>query len=391
MTHRSGKVLLFCLCATLVAVAPGQEKKDDAVVVKKADNLVEVTVTGMGMDKAEAIRDAQRKAIERGAGTYIYSHSEMKDFALVKDTVLARSAGFVQSMDILSAKEMDDKTWEVKIKVVVSIKGIEDTWGVVTNLLQQMGRPKIMVFVTEKITNDKGLEEIVEDSTVQTGIEAALLKSGFELVEKKQLKEIDKKDLSAAVAEDKPEKVQAIAKRFGAQLFISGSAHATPGDRKELVPGRIYYTYEAEGNIKCYASDTGKMLSAVPGKPMRGVQEVWRSAAKQALDSEAAQIAPLVQNDILRVWMDVLQGRGEVQMQVSNIAFKDYVKLKKALETIKEIKDIKADFANNNAEISIQTEMRAEKLAEKIVEAMDALEVTDITQNVIKAKFKAEK
>ena len=112
-------------------------------VVKIGKNLVEVTVTGAGTSKEEAIHDAMRKAVERGAGTFIYSQSKTRDFVLVKDTVLARSAGFIQSHKVLSSKQQEDGTWEVKIKAIVSVKGIVDTWGAVTTLLKQMGRPKL--------------------------------------------------------------------------------------------------------------------------------------------------------------------------------------------------------------------------------------------------------
>ena len=64
--------------------------------------------TGQGENKDEAVRDAQRKAVENGAGTVIYSHSQTKDFALVKDTVLSRAAGFIQSFEVLSGKEVED-------------------------------------------------------------------------------------------------------------------------------------------------------------------------------------------------------------------------------------------------------------------------------------------
>lgn len=375
--------------ATVVALfaAAGAWAQD---VVKKDANLVEVTVAGVGTSKDEAVLDAKRKAVEKGAGTYLYSQSQTKDFVLVKDTVLARAAGFLQEYKELSAKEMDDGTWEVKISATVSIKGIEDTWGVVTNLLKDMGRPKIMVFINEKIRDrEKGVDEIVEDATVQTRIEERLLKSGFLLVDKRQLKEIDKKDLAAAAAEDKPEKVQAIAKRFGAQIFIAGSANAMPGQEKNI-GGVLLYTYEAEANIKVFKSDTAQMMSAVPGVATRGVQQVWRSAAKQALDSQAQSIAPKVVEDILQHWMDWLAGRGELKLEVENITFAQYTKLKAGLKAIKEVKDITADFHNNVADISIQSDAGAERLAEKIAVAMPQVEISDVTNSVIKAKYKSD-
>ncbi|MFA6133587.1 MAG: hypothetical protein WC869_06175 [Phycisphaerae bacterium] len=387
MRNRTVQVVAYCvtiLC--LLSLAPAQPsagKLGDAKVVQKGDNLVEVTVTGQGGDKDEAVRDAQRKAVENGAGTYIYSQSQTKDFALVRDTVLARSAGFVQSFEVLSGKEVEDGLWEVKIKAVVSIKGIEDTWGVVTNLLQQMGRPKIMVFISEKIG-----DEVVEDSTVQSRIENRLLESGFLLVDRNQLKEIDKKDLQAAVAEDSPGKVQAIAKRFGAQVFITGSAHAAAGVQKQ-VNGVLLYTYEAEANIKCYRSDTAQLLSSIPGAATRGVQQVWRSAAKQALDAQAQDLAPRVTNDILRFWMDVLSGRGEVQLEVDGVSFGDMRKLKDSLKAVKGVSDVNAQFHNNVAECSIQADSTAEVLAERIAQALPNLNITDVSGNVIKAKFTA--
>ena len=375
-------VLIGCLAT--VAAAQDAAKTADAKIVKKGDNLVEVTVTGSGMTKEEALRDAQRKAVEQGAGTYIYSQSQTKDFALVRDTVLARSAGFLQSFEKLSESEAEDGVIQIKIKAVVSIKGIEDSWGVVTNMLQQMGRPKIMVFVTEKIGN-----EVVEDSTVQTRIENLLLESGFILVDKNQLKEIDRKDLAAAVAEDSAARVQAIAKRFGAQLFITGSAHAEAGEQREI-NGVPFFTYEAEANIKCYRSDTAQLLSSIPGAATRGVQRVARSAAKQALDTQAQQIAPRTQFDILRFWQDVLSGRGEIQLHVEGISFLQNTKLKGTLKALKQILEINGTFANGTAEYSIQSDVRAEQLAEKIAEAVDGLEITDVSANVIKAKYKQD-
>jgi len=385
------QLTLAALAIAAIAVCPawGQE------VVKKGENgppnpgvsglgnpnLVEVTVTAEGADQDEAVRAAMRKAVETGAGTYISSQSEVKDFALVRDTILARAAGFVQSHTILSKRETPDGMIEVKLQAVVSIQGIEDMWGTVTTMLQQMGRPKIMVFVREKIA-----EEVQDDSTVQTRIENLLLKSGFLLVNKEQLQEIDKKDLQAAVAEDSPARVQAIAKRFGAQLFITGTANCTAGPAKN-VGGVELFPYQSEANIRCYRSDTAQLLSSIPGQPTRGVDRVWRSAANKALDLQAQQIAPKVQEDILRFWQDVLSGRGEVQLHVDGLTFKQYSDLKKQLEGIKQISQVNGSYHNQVAELSLESDTTAEQLAEKLVEAVPQLEITDVSQNVIKAKL----
>ena len=380
---------VWILCVLAVASAqeepaekPPGKPQEKAQVVKKGDNLVEVTVTGQGMTREEAMRDAQRKAVEQGAGTFIYSHSQTKDFELVKDTILARSAGFVQSAEEVSAKQNADGVWEVKVKAVVSVKGIEDTWGVVTNLLQQIGRPKIMVALTEKID-----AKAQEDSTVQTRIENLLLKSGFLLVNKDQLKEIDKKDIAAAAAEDNPAKIQAVAKRFGAQLFITGSSNAVSSGAREVY-GVQLFNYGANGDIKCYRSDTAQLLASQNGTAESSDRNPGNSA-KKSLSELGNSLGPKVQFDILRFWQDAVAGRGEVQLQVENIEFAESVKLKNALKEIKGVNDVTRKYSNKIAEYSVQCDVNAEQLAEKIAETFKNIEITDVTQNVIKAKAKS--
>ena len=378
---RLAAVLLAAGVAAMISPAPAWAQ----AVRPAGENLVEITVTGGGANEDEALSDAMRKAVEQGAGTFISSQSQTKDYALVRDTVLARAAGFLQSKKILSKKDLPDGTWQVTITAVVSIRGIEDTWGVVTNLLQQMGRPKILVFVREKIA-----EALQDGSTVQTRIENLLLQSGFVLVDKEQLKEIDKKDLAAAAAEDSPARLQAVAKRFGAQIFISGVANATAGP-VGMVGGVQLFPYQAEANIRTYRSDTAQIISSIPGEPTRGVDRVWRSAASKALDAQAQNVAPRVVADILASWQEALAGRGEVQLHVEGVTFKQYAQLKAKLKTVKQVKDVSANYSNQVAECSLQSDVRAEQLAEKLADAMPELEITDVSQNVIKAKFKSEK
>ena len=370
------------LCVLAAWVLCGVTAAGAQNVVKKGPGLVEVTVTAMGADKDEAVRGAQRKAIEQGAGTYIYSQSKVKDFVLIRDTILTRSAGFLQSWKLLSEKETVDGLIQVKIVAVVSVKGIQDMWGVVRNLLQQMGRPKIMVFLNEKI--DRRAQE---DSTVQTRVERLLLDSGFALVNREQLKAIDRKDLAAAIAEDKPGRAQAIAKRFGAQLFITGSTNAALGSARKVYEVQLY-RYGSDGDVKCFRSDTAQLLSS-RNATSAGADQTGRVAAKKSLQALGELLGPSIQSDILRFWMDVLEGRGEVQLRVEGVTFGQSTKLKDALSALKQVKAVNRKYHNQVAEFSIQSDLNAEKLAEKIAEKVTNLEITDVSQNVIKAKLVA--
>ncbi|MCP4375429.1 MAG: heavy-metal-associated domain-containing protein [bacterium] len=369
-------VIFIVSLLALISTSDGQVRKIGA-------NLVEVTVTGSGLSETEAISDAKRRAVEKGAGAYIYSQSKTDNFVLVKDTILARSAGYVQKFTLIGKpKKTADGAVELRAKVVVSIKGIEDTWGVVTNLLTEMGRPKIMVAINERID---GWSQ--EASTLQTGIENMLLKSGFLLVNNKQIKAIDRKNMQAAIAANKPDVIQAIAKQYGAQLFITGTASATSGGVR-FISGIRLYRYGAICNVTCFRSDTAQVLSSRKDTASQSDRNAGKVAAFRALGICSLRIAPKIRKDILRFWMDVFEGRGEVQLVVEKIKAVAYFKLKKALKGVKGVKQVNGKFASNVATISIQCETNAEKIAEALAEQFEGVfEITDISQNVIKATY----
>ena len=369
-------VALASSIACLAVPAGGQVRKIDK-------NLVEVTVTGAGLSRDEAISDAKRRAVEKGAGAYIFSQSKTKDYVLIKDTVLVRSAGFVQKFTIIGTpKKTRDGAVELRARVVVSIKGIVDTWGVVTNLLAELGRPKIMVAVNEQVDN---LPQ--EKSILQTGIESQLLESGFLLVNSKQIKAIDRKNMQAAIAANKPDVIQAIAKQYGAQLFVTGTSNATSGGRW-FYAGVRFFRYGADGNVTCFRSDTAQVLSSRTGTAQQSDRATPKIAAVKALRICGNKIAPRIRADILRFWMDVFEGRGEVQLVVEKIKASAYFKLKKTLQGVKGVEQVNGKFASNVATISIQYNSTAERLAELLAAKFEnVIEISDISQNVIKATY----
>jgi len=371
-------VLIALFASFALQVAPA-----GAQVRKIGPNLVEVTVTGSGLNRDQAISDAKRRAVEKGAGAYIYSQSKTTNYVLVKDTILARSAGFVQKFTIVGVpKTTVDGAVELVARVVVSVKGIEDTWAVVKNLLTEMGRPKVMVVINERTDHWPQ-----QESTVQTGIENQLLKSGFLLVNSKQIKAIERKNMLAAIASDKPDLIQAIAKQYGAQLFITGTAEATSGGIWTYA-GVRFFRYGATCNVKCYRSDTAQLLYSQTEKSQQSDRATARRAAFRALDICSKMVAPKIQADILRFWLDVCGGRGEVQLVVEKVKASAYFKLKKALKGVRGVRQVNGKFTSNVATLSIECDSTAEKLAEVLAEQYDGvIEITDISQNVIKATY----
>lgn len=356
----------------------------------------EVTVTGNGMTEEEAMRDAMRKALEEGAGTYISSQSETKDYALVKDTVLAKAAGFVLSKEILSKKQTDEGIWVIKMKAVVSVQKVIDTWGAVTTLLEQMGRPKIMIYIRETIDTKPQ-----EDSAVQTVLENRLQKSGFLLVNKKQMDEVQRKEAEVAAAENKPDKLLQIAKSFGAKILITGSADAVLFQNKKVNDMDVSI-YTAVAKISCFRADTAQIMTSI-NKRATGNHRAPQLAANKSLElinldhvepdtgQRTQGLAPELTEDILSFWQDVLQGRGDAKFEISGVEFGDVDTIETALKKIKAVKAVNSgDFANNIITFTLQLDCQAKDIAKEIAKTIKQIKVTDVSGNVIKAEWKKD-
>ena len=82
--------------------------------------LVEtVVVNGIGTDLEKAKYNAARNALEQVIGTFISTESIIKNDKLIKDEVLAHSAGFLKEMTVLGTDRTQDGLMQVKIKAVV--------------------------------------------------------------------------------------------------------------------------------------------------------------------------------------------------------------------------------------------------------------------------------
>ncbi|MCR4664164.1 MAG: hypothetical protein K5660_02220 [Paludibacteraceae bacterium] len=65
------------------------------VASAQATEIVKVMGRGVGADKAEALKDAYRDAVERAVGLYVDAEQMMKNEELVKDQILTHSNVYI--------------------------------------------------------------------------------------------------------------------------------------------------------------------------------------------------------------------------------------------------------------------------------------------------------
>ena len=224
-------------------------------------------------------------------------------------------------------------------------------------------------------------------------IENRLLKAGFNVYAGQQLRALAEKEGGDAGSEGNVAKVQAIAKDFGTQIFITGTAQANAAGVKELA-GEPTAMYNGDGMIKMYYTDTAQMLASESlanwRGGARGFHTVSPQAGKKALENAGQELVERCYQSVMKQWATRISAGGELTLEVEGMNVADAIKLKKRLQEISpdKIKNVNHAMTKGVATFRIKAQMTAEELAEHLVggEFAGLIEIVDLKTNRIQAK-----
>ena len=355
-----------------------------------------VTVTAEGFDHDDALKRALRMALEQGAGVQIAAYSEVDNYELMRDTIYSRAAGIVKDYNIVEEKDGAGGTKIITIRATVRPDAVAATWGEVQNVLDQIGRPRIMVWIDENIDSRRE-----GDSIVAARIEEMFTKAGFDVVARQAIEDIRKRAGKEAESEGNAAKLAQLAKTTGAHIFIRGTANANRAGIENIygVPA-AYYNCDVQARV--YYTDTGRLIASesLPQTRagVRSRREYSPQAARAALvkatfpevDNPAIRppLAVRIYESVMQQWSTQITAGGDIELEVQRLPFKEYVALKKALSEIENVKRVDGDFSKNIATFRIKADLSAETLATRLTEPpFDAwLEVTDLSLNRIETQ-----
>jgi hypothetical protein len=386
-------VSLVVLLAS-VALARAQEP---AAQDSPQDGAKAVRVTAEGYDRDDALKQALRKALEQGAGVQLAGFSQVENFALARDTIFSRAAGIVSDYRILEEKEGAGGTVIMTIDAIVRRSAVAEAWGEVQNVLDQIGRPKIMVWIDERIDNHRQ-----PDSIVESRIEELFVKAGFDLVEREAIADITRREAADAANERNAGKLARLAKDAGAHILIRGSANANRAGRDSLYGVPVAF-YNCDVQARVYYTDTGKLLASeslpVTRAGARSRREFSPQAAKAALvratfppEGDTSRRTPALAiklcETVMEQWSTQITAGGDIELEIEGLDFKAYVEIKKALAEIKRVQRVDGDFTKGAAKFRIKAQISAETLAEQLTEKPFEhwLEVVDLKPNRIQAR-----
>jgi len=319
---------------------------------------------GTGVTEEAALRDAMRNALGQGAGLEISSHSQTDNYELVRDAVYARADGLVSQVKVLGYSNAVGGLKSCRIRAFVRGADVKASWGEVQNVLDQIGRPGIMVYIKETI------DGVLQDSSVlETYIENRFTKKGFDLYARSQLKAIKKKEMNDAVANGNVSKMQAIAKNFNTQIFVTGNANTNAAGSKRLA-GQSTAMYNADGVLKMYHTDTGKIITSEVLTNCRGGSRTAYAGSLQggrkALLSCAEVLADRLYWSAMKSWSTQISSGGTIVLEVEGVSAIDAIHIKKNLLAAApdKIQTINKSFSKRIGTFRIKSTLSSDDLIE---------------------------
>jgi hypothetical protein len=380
--------LIATVAISLSGPARAQAPAPAPAQAPAASDVVTVEAEGEATTKELALKMALRAALEKGGKQEIFSDTKVQNYQLLHDTIISRAQGIVKDYKVVRETPVVGGTFKVVIRAQVSKSALARSWGEVQNILKQMGRPKILVWINERID---GRPE--EQSILETNIEERLLKSGFDLVAKKAVDAIRQKESADAAAENNVKKLQAIAKDAEAHIFITGTANANQAGIENLYGAPVAF-YNCDAQLKVYYTDTGDMLASkgIPNTRggARGRVQFSPQAGKMALANVCDDLLNDLYEQVMVKWATAISAGGDLTLEVEGLKFKEANQLKKLLAAMKGVEDVNMEMSKGMPRYRIKVTMGGQDFAEKLTEGeFDKLiEIVDVKLNRIQAKAK---
>lgn len=339
-----------------------------------------ITVKGEGwfegsdglIGKDRAINDALRKAVEQAVGTLVSSETMVQNFQTLNDQIYLQSQGYVQNYRVLSENQRPN-VYEVTIQASVATGPIKEKLEALGFLLQQVGKPRIMILVAEQNIGSQSYHywwgyqrgEQTDLTIAENTIMDLFREKGFDFVDHAaQSKEI-KVAPAFQVADLSNQAAVSLGKQADAEVVIVGKALARSVGS---IAGTSMKSVQANISFRAVQTDNGRVLSSGADHAAAvHIDEV--TAGAEALKKASAKISDKMMDDIIKNFQKRVGGTTLVQLTVTGLSgHEDLRKFKNMLQgQVRGVERIhERSFSGNVARMDVDIKGSALSLAEEM-------------------------
>ncbi len=154
---------------------------DVEVVDVMSEGVSSAQDTAMARD--QALRDAQRRAVEKGVGVYIDAETQLQNLKIIEDNILSISQGYLlPDYKILSEGMEPDGLYHMILSAKVRLRKLSDDLVLLdslhkTGLIKKARNPRVMISITQEESGG-----MVSSGTAVSNLSEILASHGLEVV-----------------------------------------------------------------------------------------------------------------------------------------------------------------------------------------------------------------
>lgn len=209
----------------------------------------------IGKAKDDALNDAKRDAVKKVIGTMISSKTEVDSGVFQSSELTAKSAGFIDTYEIIESNSISKYEYKVRIRAKVSKARLENA---IENMISQQARPIMMVLVYEKVN---GKVNPADSSIAGMAIESEFTKKGFPLVDKATFETIRKQQAQRirAALQGNNAAAKELGSMGGAEIVIVGTS--TVNSAGPVMEGSKLISMQSDVSFRVVETTTGAILA----------------------------------------------------------------------------------------------------------------------------------
>lgn len=323
--------------------------------------------------------DAVRQAVEQVVGIYVSAESLTRNFELIRDEIYARSNGFALIEEVLSEGAQED-IYFVRAKVKVFLTENEEGKQALAKKLQEMGllrQLRVMVVIPEEHRRERPVP--IPDPAAETAITRALVRVGFKVVDKEQVKQVrDSRVVKELMRGNINQRdLHDLRQRYGADVIVVGEAFSQRVPPPSVLGETTFVFCRARVEIKAILTETGEIVSAdaehAPGRDL--TEEL---ASKRSLEATANLLAPRLINDLIAGSYGG-PGRATANVELEISGWRKYSDARRFLEALEKVRGIRrvheTEFKGGVLFAEVEIDQELKKRLALIIEELPGFEI----------------
>ena len=365
--NRFSRLLIVILACSLPAPAAFGQEESRTVT---AEGVAVIQQGGKDIARDAAVQDAQHRAVEQAIGTLIDSQTQVENYQVISDKILAQTKGYIKRYNVMGER-VEGNLLRVTITAEVSLGKLSDDLSGIGILLGQVQKPRTMVLIAEQ---NIGQEFIVwwwgathgqqtDLAMTETVLMDKFTEKGFEMIDHQVAAREIKVTPAYNVTSLSTEQARTLGDQADAEVVIVGKAVA----RLQGEIGGGMKSAQADLTARAVRTDNGQVLASVATHAAAvHISEV--TAGSEALKKAATDAAEQLITKILSQYSKETGGTRSVNITVSGLTKTQFVKFKDVLKgQVRGIKGLhERSFANGVAKMSVDMKGSAQTLSDEL-------------------------